>query len=63
MTDPANDIRAALAHIPAHDRDTWVCMAMAVKSELGEAGFNLWDDWSQSADNYQPKAARAVWKS
>ncbi|WP_211234058.1 PriCT-2 domain-containing protein, partial [Chitinilyticum litopenaei] len=63
MNDTAADIRAALAHIPAHDRDTWVCMAMAVKSELGEAGFNLWDDWSQSADNYQPKAARAVWKS
>ncbi|WP_028455783.1 PriCT-2 domain-containing protein, partial [Chitinilyticum litopenaei] len=62
MTDPANDIRAALAHIPAHDRALWVCMGMAVKSELGDGGFTLWDDWSQSADNYQPKAARVVWK-
>ncbi|WP_051304959.1 DUF927 domain-containing protein [Chitinilyticum litopenaei] len=60
---PSQEIAAALAHIPAHDRDTWVCMAMAVKSELGEAGFDLWNDWSQSGDSYDPKAARVVWKS
>lgn len=58
-----DDIVSALSHIPAHDRDTWVCMGMAVKHELGEAGFPTWDQWSQSADNYQVKAAKAVWKS
>lgn len=60
---PGDDIRAALAYLDAHDRETWVCMAMAIKSELGEAGFPIWDDWSRTADNYQPKAARSVWKS
>lgn len=60
---PGDDIRAALAHLDAHDRETWVCMAMAIKSELGEAGFTVWDDWSLGADNYQPKAAKSVWKS
>lgn len=61
MTDH-NEIAAALAHVPAHDRDTWVRMGMAIKSELGEAGFDLWNDWSQLADNYHAKSAKAVWK-
>ncbi|UDM17943.1 DUF927 domain-containing protein [Vogesella sp. XCS3] len=60
---PGDDIRAALAYLDAHDRDKWVMHGMAVKSELGEAGFPIWDDWSRTADNYQPKAARSVWKS
>lgn len=63
MSNTAEQIRAALAHIDAHERETWVAMAMAIKSELGEAGFPIWDDWSQTAKNYQAKAARSVWKS
>ncbi len=57
------EIAAALSHVPAHDRDVWVRMAMAVKSELGEPGFDVWDDWSKSADNYEHKAALATWRS
>lgn len=60
---PGDDIRAALAYLDAHERNKWVMHGMAVKSELGEAGFPIWDDWSRTADNYQPKAARSVWKS
>ena len=56
-------IESALAFIQATDRGVWLNMAMAVKSELGEAGFALWDDWSKSASNYNAHAARAVWKS
>ena len=36
---------------------------MAVKVELGEAGFSIWDAWSQGADSYRAKDAAAVWKS
>lgn len=54
---------AALSFIPSHDRDTWVRMAMAVKSEFAEDGFDLWDTWSQTADSYDPRAAKAVWRS
>lgn len=60
MTDR---LQAALAFIPADHRDTWVMMAMAVKSELGDAGFDIWDDWSQTVGNYNAQAARSVWKS
>jgi len=56
-------IQNALQFIPAQERDLWVAMAMAVKSELGDAGFSIWDDWSQSAHNYNALAARSVWKS
>lgn len=56
-------IRSALSHIPADDRDLWVLMAMATKAELGDAGFDIWDQWSQTADSYRPDSAKAVWRS
>ncbi|MGH8507999.1 MAG: PriCT-2 domain-containing protein [Gammaproteobacteria bacterium] len=56
-------VQAALFCVSAGDRDTWLRMAMAVKSELGDGGFDLWDEWSQTADNYDPKTARATWRS
>jgi putative DNA primase/helicase len=62
MTD-FDKIRAALSFVCPDDRDTWVRMGMAVKDELGSAGFDIWDDWSQQSDTYQPAAARSVWKS
>jgi len=56
-------IESALSFIPSEDRDTWVTMAMAVKSELGESGFDMWDAWSATSDKYNPHAARSVWRS
>lgn len=56
-------IAAALAHVSAAERETWVRMGMAVKAELGDAGFVLWDAWSRTADNYNAAAAKSVWKS
>lgn len=58
-----NSVREALNHIPSDDRDTWVMMGMAVKSELGDSGFDLWNEWSQQAESYAYKSARDVWKS
>ncbi|NWK79815.1 DUF927 domain-containing protein [Aquitalea sp. LB_tupeE] len=63
MNSTIEQISAALQHLDAHDRDNWVQMGMAVKSELGEAGYTIWDEWSRAADNYQHKAAVSVWKS
>jgi len=62
MTDPQT-IQAALTYIPAHDRDTWWKIGMAVKSELGDTGFDLWNEWSANSDTYRQSDARAVWKS
>jgi len=56
-------IESALAFIPSDDREVWVAMAMAIKTELGDGGFDIWDEWSQGAGNYNAQAARSVWKS
>ena len=56
-------ISGALQFIPASDRDTWIRMGMAIKSQLGAAGYDLWDGWSQQADSYNIRDARDVWKS
>lgn len=56
-------IREALHFIPAHDRELWLRIGMAIKSELSDGGFELWDEWSRTADNYNAKNARTVWKS
>ena len=61
MTHP--NLESALYAIPAHDRDVWVRMAMAVKSALGEDGFAVWDKWSQQANSYASRDARSVWRS
>lgn len=55
--------RAALAMIPAEDYTTWVDMAFALKQGFGEAGFDIWDEWSRTAHNYSERAARVTWRS
>ena len=56
-------VRAALAAIPAGiARDDWVRVAMALKSFYGDAGFDVFDAWSQGADSYRARDARGVWK-
>lgn len=57
-------IRDALSFIPPDvDRETWVRMGMAVKAELGEAGFDIWHEWSASGDAFNERDARDAWRS
>ena len=56
-------IQSALSFVSPEDRGVWVAMAMAIKSEVGDDGFDVWDAWSRTADNYNQAAARSVWKS
>ena len=56
-------IESALSYIDPYERDTWVRMGMAIKSELGDQGFDIWDTWSQQADNYKSASAKTVWRS
>ncbi|UBR49800.1 PriCT-2 domain-containing protein [Halomonas sp. FeN2] len=58
-----DELRLALTHIPADDRDTWVNIGNAVKTEYGDDGFFAWDEWSQGGDSYNAKDAQSVWKS
>ncbi len=63
MRSDIERIQDALQFIDASDRESWLRMGMAIKSELGEGGFQLWETWSQQADSFNPKDARDVWKS
>jgi len=65
MATPINEktIRAALSYVAATDRDIWLRVGMALKAEFGEAGFSLFDAWSQTAENYNGKSVMASWKS
>jgi len=56
-------IELALGVIPADDRDTWIKCGMAINAELGDAGFDAWDRWSATADNYRARDAVASWRS
>ena len=62
MSDIDN-IRSALGYIEPHDRDDWWHVGAAIKDELGENGFDLWDEWSRRGDNYSARDAKATWKS
>lgn len=61
--DEAARARAALAVIPADDYGTWVDMAFALRQGFGEEGFEIWDEWSRTAGNYNERAARTTWRS
>lgn len=57
------EIADALSYLDAScDRETWARMGMAVKSELGDAGFVVWDEWSRQSDKYKKADARSTWK-
>lgn len=62
MTD-IERIREALQFIDASDRETWLRIGMAIKSELADTGFELWEAWSLQAESFNTKDARDVWKS
>jgi putative DNA primase/helicase len=63
MHDDLDHIRDALCFIPADDRDIWLRMGMAIKSEVGDAGFELWERLEPASDSYNAHDARATWKS
>lgn len=66
MTYSAIDIRIAdgmLSFVDGcEDRETWVSVGMALKSEFGDDAFNIWHGWSQNAANYSAAACRSSWK-
>jgi hypothetical protein len=41
----------------------WVRVGMALKAELGDSGFDLWDRWSAEGTKYAAAGMRAKWRS
>lgn len=59
---PYEEIKAALRHVPADDRDTWVRIGMACHA-AGDDMFGVWDAWSQTSEAYDERAALTTWRS
>ena len=60
----APDVLEALQHIPNDDRDMWLQVGMALKStDAGDEAYNVWTQWSQSCDKFDPDDQWRVWSS
>ena len=55
-------IESALQFANPDDRIVWWRMGMALKSELGDEGFPVWNNWSKASASYKPSHALSVWK-
>src|SRR5471032_1218838 len=55
--------RAALTFIPSNYRDLWWRIGMALKSEFGEGGYDLFNNWSESGVSFDAKAVKSTWLS
>lgn len=59
------ELRCLLEPTPNDDvsYDDWLAIGMALQFELGEDGFELWDEWSQKSGKYDPVDLRYRWES
>ena len=53
----------ALDYISPNDYSIWLQIGMALKYELGDAGFDSWDQWSSKDDKYDPSEMAYKWNS
>ena len=65
MQQPSlSDLQDALEYIsPDISRDEWVKVAMGIKNEFGDSGFDAFDNWSMSGKSYKPASAKSAWQS
>ncbi|MCV2508829.1 MAG: PriCT-2 domain-containing protein [Neisseriaceae bacterium] len=59
----SQEIEKALTYIDSQERETWIKIGAALKTELGEDGFFVFDKWSQGASNYNERDTKTNWKS
>ena len=62
--DDYNRAREALTYIdPNIDRLSWIKIGTALKNEFGEDGKELFQEFSQRGDSYDPRGFEHTWKS
>jgi hypothetical protein len=73
-TDPADNyapmsaeelelkIRVALSVVPSDDYDLWYRIGAAIFDALGDAGYALFDEWSQESFKYEARACERKWR-
>ncbi|CAG4908380.1 DUF927 domain-containing protein [Paraburkholderia saeva] len=64
MVDEQQRIEAAISSVPPDvPREVWYRIAAALKSEMGDAGFDLFDAWSRGFDGYAASDVKDTWRS
>lgn len=61
-----DELRTRLLLIPGADvYELWVQIGMCLSHQFdgGQEGFDLWSEWSETADNFDPDALERHWKS
>ncbi len=59
-----DEIDEALSFVsPDVARADWVQIGMALKAELADGGFDLFDRWSQGSDKYKAADCKSTWRS
>ena len=59
-----NRVSVAIYKLPSFFYDDyfkWITVGMALKNDLGDRAFSLWDEWSQQSDKYDGKRIRSKW--
>lgn len=62
-TADMNEMQVLLQFINADDYTDWINTGMIIKAELGEDGYEIWDNWSRTSDKYDPFIMRTKWDS
>jgi Family of unknown function (DUF5906)/Primase C terminal 2 (PriCT-2) len=64
MPSDLEEAKEALKHIAADDYDTWFKTMLALKNHFDDKGFDLWHEWSKTAqDKYKGEAdCRKKWE-
>jgi len=59
-----NDLQNALNFVNADvPRDDWVLVLMGIKNEFADSGYDIAEQWSQTADSYNAKNFKSTWSS
>lgn len=57
-------VEKVLSFVSNHDYGVWIKIGMAIKAQFGDAGFNLWANWSSgNYSSFNVKECEAKWRS
>ncbi len=57
-------VKDALTYLSPDEYDSWLRVGMALKLDVGEAAFPIWNEWSAKSDKYRGESdLRQKWRS
>jgi len=62
-TDDYERARQALSFIDSSDNKTWLEISLCLANEFGDRGQSLFEDWSQSAPNFDDTQVKTAYRS